>query len=112
MSVKAIPGRRRRSPEAGFRPWCWLAAHRSEWARQNKLLAEVNGTTLVYQAVETAILSDTTEVIIVTGHEADFVRQALSGFDVRFVHNPHYPEGLSTSLRAGIGAVSENLPGP
>ena len=39
------------------------------------------------------------------------VRQALSGLDVRFVHNPHYPEGLSTSLRAGIGAVSEDITG-
>ena len=79
--------------------------------KANKLLAEVNGTTLVYQAVETAILSDTAAVIVVTGHEADLVRQALSGLDVRFVHNPHYPEGLGTSLRAGIGAVSENLAG-
>ena len=77
----------------------------------NKLLAEVNGETLVYQAVETAILSDAAEVIVVTGHEADLVRQALSDFEVRFVHNPRYPEGLSTSLRAGIGAVSENLTG-
>ena len=42
--------------------------------KANKLLAEVNGTTLVYQAVETAILSDTAEVIVVTGHEADLVR--------------------------------------
>lgn len=79
--------------------------------KANKLLAEVDGTPLVHRAVETAILSDTAEVIVVTGHEADLVRQALSGFDVRFVHNPDYPEGLGTSLRVGIGAVSENLAG-
>ncbi len=77
----------------------------------NKLLAEVNGATLVYKAVETAIGSDAAEVIVVTGHDADLVRGALSELKVRFVHNPYYLEGLSTSLRAGIGAVSENLTG-
>ena len=46
-----------------------------------------------------------------TGFEADLVREALSGFKVRFIHNPSYPEGLSTSLRAGIGAVSNKLAG-
>jgi molybdenum cofactor cytidylyltransferase len=74
----------------------------------NKLLAEVNGATIVRQAVETAINSEAAEVIVVTGYEGDLVREALSGFDVRFVDNPNYPEGLSTSLKAGIGAVSEN----
>lgn len=85
-----------------------LAAGASKrMGKTNKLLAEVEGTALVRQAVAAAVESDTAEVIVVTGHEADLVRRTLSGFDVRFVHNPHYPEGLSTSLRAGIGAVSE-----
>ena len=77
----------------------------------NKLLAAVDGTALVRLVVAAAIESDAAEVIVVTGHEADLVREILSGFDVRFVHNPHYPEGLSTSLRAGIGAVSDNHSG-
>jgi molybdenum cofactor cytidylyltransferase len=79
--------------------------------KTNKLLAEVNGTPLIHQAVRTSIGSDAAEVIVVTGHEADLVRGALSEFNVRFVHNPDYRQGLSTSLRAGIGAVSENLTG-
>ncbi|NQV84216.1 MAG: nucleotidyltransferase family protein [Rhodospirillales bacterium] len=77
----------------------------------NKLLAEVNGVTLVYRAVQTAMQSGASEVIVVTGHEADLVREALSDLDVRFVDNPHYTEGLSTSLKAGVGAVSENFVG-
>ena len=48
---------------------------------------------------------------MVTGHEADLVREALSGLEVRFIHNPSYPEGISTSLRAGIGVVSRNFAG-
>ena len=79
--------------------------------KANKLLAEVNGTASICRVAAAALESDAAEVIVVTGHEADLVRGVLSGFDVRFVHNPHYPDGLSTSLRAGIGAVSENLTG-
>jgi len=79
--------------------------------KTDKLLAEVDGAVLVRQVAAAAVESDAAEVIVVTGHEADLVRESLSGFDVRFVHNPHYPEGLSTSLRAGIGAVSEHLTG-
>ncbi|HEU4533948.1 MAG TPA: nucleotidyltransferase family protein, partial [Polyangiaceae bacterium] len=44
-------------------------------------------------------------VVVVTGHEADRVRAALEGRDVRFVHNPEHDEGMSTSLRAGLGAL-------
>jgi len=79
--------------------------------RANKLLAEINGAAPVHHAVQTALSSDAAEVIVVTGHEAGLVRDALSEFDVRFVHNPDYRQGLSTSLRAGIGAVSETLTG-
>jgi molybdenum cofactor cytidylyltransferase len=41
----------------------------------------------------------------VTGHEADAVRRALAGLDVRFVHNPDFGDGMSTSLRAGLTAA-------
>jgi molybdenum cofactor cytidylyltransferase len=44
-------------------------------------------------------------VVVVTGHEADAVRAALAGLDVRFVHNPDYADGMSTSLRAGVAAA-------
>jgi len=79
--------------------------------KTNKLLAKVDGTALVRRVVMVAAQSDAGEIIVVTGHEADLVRDTLSGLDVRFVHNPQYPDGLSTSLRAGIGAVSETING-
>jgi molybdenum cofactor cytidylyltransferase len=46
-------------------------------------------------------------VIVVTGHEAAAVRGALAGLDVRFVDNPDFAEGMSTSLRAGLAAAGE-----
>ncbi len=85
-----------------------LAAGRSRrMGGPNKLLAPVGGKPLVRIAVEAALRSSASHVVVVTGHEADKVADALTGLDVTLVHNPDYAEGLSTSLRAGIAAVPE-----
>ncbi len=73
---------------------------------ENKLLSEIDGTALVRLSVQAAVDSAVAEVIVVTGFEAKKIRAAVAGLDVRFVHNPDYREGLSTSLGAGIGAVA------
>ena len=49
-------------------------------------------------------------VIVVTGHAADEVRDAL-GADVTYAHNPDFEQGLSTSLRTGISAVPVSCDG-
>ncbi len=71
----------------------------------NKLLADWNGRPLVAHAVAAAFDSVARPVVVVTGHEAERVEAALAGFDVRFVRNPDFAEGLSASLKAGLGAV-------
>jgi molybdenum cofactor cytidylyltransferase len=73
----------------------------------NKLLAEVSGKPLLRHAVEAALGSRARPVVVVTGHERQRVEAALAGLEVRFVHNPDYAEGLSTSLKAGLAALPE-----
>jgi molybdenum cofactor cytidylyltransferase len=86
-----------------------LAAGRStRMGAVNKMLAEIGGKPLVRIAAEQAVASHAQPVIVVTGHEREKVEAALEGLPVRFVHNPHYAEGLGTSLKAGIGAVPED----
>ena len=54
------------------------------------------------------------EVILVLGSSADSIRKQLPGSaveDIRIVINPDYEEGMSSSLRAGIAAVSANMNG-
>jgi molybdenum cofactor cytidylyltransferase len=83
-----------------------LAAGRStRMGPANKLLADVAGKPMALHVVETALASRARPVLVVTGHQADEVRAALAGLDVAFVANPDYAGGLSTSLKAGIGAV-------
>jgi molybdenum cofactor cytidylyltransferase len=89
-----------------------LAAGRStRMGGPNKLLAEVGGKPLARIAVEEALASRADPVIVVTGHQRERVEQALAGLKVRFVHNLDFADGLSTSLKAGIGAVPAEADG-
>ncbi|PWB61557.1 MAG: 4-diphosphocytidyl-2C-methyl-D-erythritol kinase, partial [Bradyrhizobiaceae bacterium] len=89
-----------------------LAAGRStRMGGPNKLLETVGGKPLVRIAVEAALASRARPVIVVTGHHRERVEAALTGLAVTLVHNPDYAEGLSTSLKAGIGAVPASADG-
>ena len=71
----------------------------------NKLLATFDGKPMVATVVDAVLASTSGPVVVVTGHEADEVREALAGRDVTFTHNPNYADGLSTSLRQGMHAL-------
>ena len=88
-----------------------LAAGQSSRMGSNKLLAEWRGKSLLRWTVESALASEASPVIVVTGHESAKVEAALKGLDVRIVHNLHYASGLSASLKAGIRAVPANSDG-
>jgi len=89
-----------------------LAAGRStRMGGPNKLLAELEGKKLVRIATEQALASKASEVIVVTGHQAELVEQALAGLKVKFVRNPDFAGGLASSVKAGISAVPANADG-
>ncbi len=89
-----------------------LAAGRSSRMRgPNKLVAEFGGVPLVRRITQAALASKAGPVVVVTGHDNLAVRDALADLNVSFVHNENYAEGLSTSLRAGIGALGEDVAG-
>ncbi|SJZ68999.1 nucleotidyltransferase family protein [Consotaella salsifontis] len=88
-----------------------LAAGLSRRMGENKLLARVEGRPLVRRVVDRVVVAGLGEVIVVVGHQAGEVRQALDGLPVRFVENSHHALGLSTSLRAGIAALGADVDG-
>ena len=86
-----------------------LAAGRStRMAPVNKLLASIDGRAMVRAVVEQLQDSCVRSIVVVTGHEAESVGEALAGAEVRLVHNPAYRDGLSGSLRVGIAALEES----
>ncbi len=92
-----------------------LAAGRStRMGGPNKLLAETDGQPLVVHAVKAAHASQAVEVVVVLGHMADEVKAAVEKAAppksrLRFVQNPDFAEGLSTSVRAGIATLGKEI---
>lgn len=82
-----------------------LAAGKAQRMGCNKLVLTVNGKPLVRHAVDAALAGGLDPVIVITGHEADSLRACLADVPVSFIHNNAFAHGLSTSLRAGIGAA-------
>ena len=84
-----------------------LAAGTSTRMGQNKLFMELDGEPLVRRVVGRASKAGFDPLIVVLGHEAELVQQALEGMPYRPVLNPEYERGVNSSLRAGIQAAAE-----
>jgi molybdenum cofactor cytidylyltransferase len=87
------------------------AGRSSRMGGPNKLLAEIGGKPLVRIVVDAVLASRARPVVVVTGHQRDKVEAALAGLPVKFVHNPHFADGLGTSLKAGIAALPADADG-
>ncbi|HZL59201.1 MAG TPA: molybdopterin-binding/glycosyltransferase family 2 protein [Stellaceae bacterium] len=77
----------------------------------NKLLIDIDGKPMLRHAVDAALAAGLNPVVVVTGHERDQIAAALVGLPVVLVHNPDYAQGLSTSLRQGLGALPADSAG-
>jgi molybdenum cofactor cytidylyltransferase len=94
-----------------------LAAGMSTRMGRNKLLLTFRDKPLVVHAVDTLLASKAGEIIVVLGHESEKIWDQLEDYAgqapnrgqsrrVRLVKNADYRDGLSTSVRAGVEAVS------
>lgn len=89
-----------------------LAAGRGRrFGKQSKLLAPFRGRPLVRAAVDSALASQASPVLVVGGHRGDAVEAALAGLPVQVVANPDYDLGMSSSLRVGLLALPEGIDG-
>ena len=88
-----------------------LAAGRSTRMGSNKLLEHLNDRPLVRHVVDAALASHARPVVVVTGHQESEIHKALASCDVGYTSNPHYAEGLSTSLKAGVASLPSSCEG-
>jgi molybdenum cofactor cytidylyltransferase len=77
----------------------------SRMGNANKLLLPYKNKPVIFNVVETIIKSGIPDVIVITGHEAKEVQDALEDLPVRMVHNPRYPEGMTSSIQQGVSAA-------
>jgi molybdenum cofactor cytidylyltransferase len=73
-----------------------------------KQLMSVGGRPLAQHAVDALAAGGVDELLVITGHDADAVEAALVLPDRgRFVRNPEYAKGMSTSLGAAFHAIGD-----
>lgn len=103
----AAPGR---SPDLAAAPASLaalvLAAGGSSRYGRCKQLVEVNGASLVRNAVAKLVpLLPPARIGVVVGAHWEAVSRELAEWPVNIVRNPHWPQGLASSLKAGINSL-------
>ena len=86
-----------------------LAAGASTRMGSPKQLLDVGGRPLLERIVAAACASRLDEVVVVLGAEAERIRDAVELGRARVIINEKYADGMSTSLRAGIGSLGEDV---
>lgn len=89
-----------------------LAAGQStRMGQDNKLLLPYQDTTVLSHVARQVDQGELAKIYVVTGYQQEKIEQELSGHDVTFIHNDLYDEGMSTSLKLGIGALPPEIDG-
>jgi molybdenum cofactor cytidylyltransferase len=86
-----------------------LAAGTSTRLGRPKQLLRFRGRTLLRHAAETGLTAGLEPLVVVIGAEAEAMRRELAGLPVVVVENPRYAAGQSTSLRAGLAALPQDV---
>jgi molybdenum cofactor cytidylyltransferase len=88
-----------------------LAAGASTRLGRPKQLLPWQGITLLQHAVQTA-LTVTTQPVVVTGANGEHLAAALDPGQVKMVFNPHWEQGIASSIRCGLQALLNRTPTP
>lgn len=88
-----------------------LAAGTSSRLGQPKQLLPFRGRPLVRHIAETLLATKVDELIVVLGHQAPKISQALEGLPLKIVINCDYHLGLSSSLKTGLAAQNSHSDG-
>ena len=87
------------------------AAGASQRLGQPKQLVQYKGKTLIQRAVETAASLAPVEVIVVTGANAEAVKDAVGKTYAQCVHNSNWGDGMGGSIAVGTQAVHASSEG-
>jgi len=99
------PPSRERGPVAAV----ILAAGESKRMGEPKQLLPVSGQSMVTRVTEVVCAADLAQVVVVIGAHAQAVAQAVAGLPVEMVRNDRWPEGMTSSLHAGLHALRSEI---
>ena len=87
------------------------AAGASKRLGQPKQLVRYKAETLIQNAINLAQSIGPREIIVITGANAQAVKDAVPQTTVRWVHNPHWSAGMGRSIATGAACISPESSG-
>jgi molybdenum cofactor cytidylyltransferase len=84
-----------------------LAAGLSSRMGSQKVVLPYGGSTVVGHIADELLAGAVDSVLVVVGHEAERVREALGDRRVTVVENPDYRAGMLSSVRCGLRALPD-----
>jgi len=84
-----------------------LAAGESTRMKTNKLLLPFHGCLMISKVVENVIRSGTDHILLVLGAFRDEMIAAISKLPVEYCFNPHFKQGMLTSVQCGFRNMPE-----
>jgi molybdenum cofactor cytidylyltransferase len=88
-----------------------LAAGESKRMGQPKQLLPFRGSSILGQVMESLLQSQVAETIVVLGYQAEKIMPQIAREAVKIVVNPDFEQGMSSSIRCGLGHISEAADG-
>lgn len=86
-----------------------LAGGYSRRMGRNKMVLDHGGKPLIAHCIET-MRPFVDSIIVVSGRYHDAIADVLQTFpDVRVIHNPEYPKGMFSSVKAGLQVVDDDV---
>lgn len=85
-----------------------LAAGESKRMGRQKVLLPYRGITVIEHIVRQISEAGIEETVVVVGHEREHIETCLQPYNVKMVVNSLYQNGMLSSVRAGLDAVSED----
>ena len=84
-----------------------LAAGDSSRLGHPKQLLRYKGQTLLQHSLHKALTSNAQSVVVVLGANADIFQEEITGDKIHVVINADWQEGMASSIRTGIRAITE-----
>jgi molybdenum cofactor cytidylyltransferase len=74
----------------------------------NKLLLTYKGKTIIETTLENILSAKVDEIIVVTGYEAEKIKEAIKHLPVTIIYNEDYAQGMTRSIQCGIEGAKES----
>jgi len=75
---------------------------------ENKLIKEVDGTSLIKYSIKNILGSSINEIIVILGHEEEKIKSLIGKNNkINFIYNDDFKSGMASSIKIGLNNISK-----